>query len=80
MPRWKIGDRIVFQFSESSFEDDEIFFGTIGSVHERVGADTLYSIVWDDGFEDGAGNFIPEWDLYDTVEWEDKVARNISTT
>lgn len=70
MPRWKVGDRIVFDLYE-----DQFHFGTVKSITERIGTDTLYEIRWDDGFDDNAGNLIPEWDLYDVVEWEDEIER-----
>lgn len=62
--RWKVGDRVLFDdFSVSSF-------GTIREVIEREGTDTLYGIDWDDGFEDGEGNILAEWELSDPMEVE----------
>jgi hypothetical protein len=61
--RWKVGDRIYFQIN-----DDEVEYGTVRNVLEGVGTDTLYSIKWDDGFEDGADNMIAEWELNDPEE------------
>lgn len=64
LARWKIGDRVLFDdFAVSSF-------GTIREVTEREGADTLYGVDWDDGFDDGYGNILAEWELNDPTEVE----------
>jgi len=62
--RWKIGDRVAF------FAGGEgIVFGTVREVTELAPArDDLYSVEWDDGFEDGEGNVFPEWELSDPEE------------
>jgi hypothetical protein len=65
--RWKIGDRVGFHMNFDD-ENPEFVYGTVRDVLERVGADTLYSIKWDDGFEDGADNMIAEWELNDLEE------------
>lgn len=57
--RWKIGDRVGFD------SGDEYVYGVIRLVTERLDADTLYSVKWDDGFEDDEGNIFPEWELDD---------------
>ena len=59
MARWKVGNKVGFDAG------DDYVYGTIRLVTEVEGKDALYSVEWDDGFEDGDGNIFPEWELDD---------------
>lgn len=60
--RWKIGDRVSFEMDYNSFSE-----GIVRDILERD-IDPLYSIEWDDGFEDGENNLLAEWELNDIDE------------